>query len=447
MGVYEMSNFHILACMSAMILLCCLPCKAVQEGISVNEHELARQILSNKDLTQVLSMAHDLIGTGMRAGEGYREVWIRDLNTIIELALDVQKQDDVKQALLMFFHFQGEDGNIVDGYVDKARANVSYKYISSKTMPDYLAHKNTVETDQETSLIQAVHKYVLKTSNRSILAEKIQDVKVIDRLEMAMDFLMTHRFNEQYGLIWGATTMDWGDVQPEHQWGVEMDEESHPAIDVYDNAMFIMAISDFLDLAGPEFPKAGKWKAIESNLRQNTMKHLWDGERHKFIPHIYLDKGSSWPENFDENRIYYHGGSTAAMQADLLSKEQISLVLNDMVNNMRFAGAATIGITNWPAYPKGFFKNKSMAPYSYQNSGDWTWWGGRTIQELVRHGFVEEAYREILPMVERVRKNKGFYEWYTVTNEPRGSGSFRGSAGTLGKAIIMLQKWAEGHQK
>ena len=441
-----MSNFRVPLCMAAVILLCCLPCKSAQDCISPTENELARQILSNKDLARVLSMAHDLIGTGMRAGEGYREVWIRDLNTIIELALEVQKHDDVKQALVTFLHFQGEDGNIVDGYVDKDRANVSYKYISSKTMPDYLAHKNTVETDQETSLIQSVHKYVQKTNDRSILAEKVREINVIDRLEMAMDFLMTHRFNEQYGLIWGATTVDWGDVQPEHQWGVEIDQDSHPAIDVYDNAMFIMAIGNFLDLAGPNYQKAGKWKTVASRLRTNVMKHLWDTERHKFIPHIYLDKGSPWPKDFDENRIYYHGGTTAAMQADLLSKEQIHLVLNDMVNNMQSAGAATIGITNWPAYPKGFFKNKSMAPYSYQNCGDWTWWGGRTIQELVRHGFVEEAYREIQPMVERVRKNKGFYEWYTVANEPRGSGSFRGSAGTLGKAIIMLQKWAQDHK-
>ena len=441
-----MNDVRIFVCLAAVILLCWLPCKSAQDSKSPTDHELARQILSNKDLAQVLSMAYDLIGTGMRAGEGYREVWIRDLNTIIELALDVQKQDDVKQALLMFFHFQGEDGNVVDGYVDKDRANVNYKYISSKTMLDYLAHKNTVETDQETSLIQAVYKYVQKTGDRSILVDKVQDIEVIDRLKMAMDFLRIHRFNEQYGLIWGATTMDWGDVQPEHQWGVEMDQDSHPAIDVYDNAMFIMAISDFLNLAGPNHPKASKWKAIESRLRTNVMKHLWDSGRHKFIPHIYLDKGSPWSEDFDENRIYYHGGTTAAMQANLLSKEQIRLVLNDMVNNMQFAGAATIGITNWPAYPKGFFKNKSMAPYSYQNCGDWTWWGGRTIQELVRHGFVKDAYHEILPMIERVRKNNGFYEWYSVANEPRGSGSFRGSAGTLGKAIIMLQQWAHDNQ-
>ena len=442
-----MNGIRVLVCMTVVVLLCCLPCKSAQDSTSPAKHKLARQILSNKNLPKVLAMAYDLIGTGMRAGEGYREVWIRDLNTIIELALEVQKHDDVKQALIKFFHFQGEDGNIVDGYVDRDRANVSYKYISSKTIPDYLAHKNTVETDQETSLIQAVHKYVQKKNDRSILAERIRDIKAIDRLEMAMDFLLSHRFNKQYGLIWGATTVDWGDVQPEHKWGVEMDKDSHPAIDVYDNAMFIMAVDDFLDLIEQDHPNTGKWKQVKSILSTNVMNHLWDKERHKFIPHIYLDKGSPWPENFNENRIYYHGGTTAAMQADILSKDQIRLVLDDMVNNRKSAGAATIGITNWPAYPKGFFKNKSMVPYSYQNCGDWTWWGGRTIQELVRHGFVEEAYREIQPMVKRVIKNKGFYEWYTVANEPRGSGSFRGSAGTLGKAIIMLQEWARENQE
>ena len=442
-----MSKIHILFCIICLMLSFVTSCNSTQAGNPSSQRELAQWILSDVNLTEVLDMARDLLGTGMRAGEGYREVWIRDLNTMIELGLDVQNPEMVKQALLTFLHFQGRNGNIVDGYVDKDRANVSYKYISSATMPQYLAHKNTVETDQETSLIQAIHKYVNKANDRSILKSEIQGVSVLDRLEMAMDFLMTHRFNKRYGLIWGATTMDWGDVQPEHRWGVEMDEQSHPAIDVYDNAMFIVAIDNFIELAGPRDSRAKRWKTVAARLRANTMKHLWDKERHKFIPHIYLDKGSPWPENFDENRIYYHGGSTAAMQADLLSKEQIRLVLNDMVNNMQFAGAATIGITNWPAYPKGFFKNTGMVPYSYQNAGDWTWWGGRTIQELVRHGFIEEAYREIRPMVERVRKNKGFYEWYSVNNEPHGSGSFRGAAGALGKAIIMLQEWAKEHQR
>ena len=65
------------------------------------------------------------------------------------------------------------------------------------------------------------------------------------------------------------------------------------------------------------------------------------------------------------------------------------------------------------------------------------------IQQLAARGYVEQAYREILPMVERVRENNGFFEWYTVRNQPKGSGSFRGSAGVLGKAIQMLLEWSE----
>jgi len=43
-------------------------------------------------------------------------------------------------------------------------------------------------------------------------------------------------------------------------------------------------------------------------------------------------------------------------------------------------------------------------------------------------------------MIQRVRENNGFYEWYTVDNEPKGSGTFRGEAGVLYKAINMLEE-------
>ena len=114
-----------------------------------------------------------------------------------------------------------------------------------------------------------------------------------------------------------------------------------------------------------------------------------------------------------------------------------------MVNNKMFAGAGSIGLTVYPPYPAGFFKNKSMGPFSYQNGGDWTWFGGRMIQQLIAYGYIEQAYQESLPMFERVRINDGFFEWYTIENKPSGSGTFRGSAGVLDKAIQMFLKWAK----
>ena len=64
------------------------------------------------------------------------------------------------------------------------------------------------------------------------------------------------------------------------------------------------------------------------------------------------------------------------------------------------------------------------------------------IQQLIRNGMVQEAYDQLVPMIKRVIDNDGFYEWYTVNNEPRGSGTFRGEAGVLFKAITMLEAWA-----
>jgi hypothetical protein len=100
----------------------------------------------------------------------------------------------------------------------------------------------------------------------------------------------------------------------------------------------------------------------------------------------------------------------------------------------------------YPPYPAGLFKNAAMGPYSYQNGGDWCWFGGRMIQALIRNGFVREAYDELKPMTKRVHEHGDFYEWWSVDNQPRGSKQYRGSAGVLGKSIVMLHAWANAQK-
>jgi glycogen debranching enzyme len=350
----------------------------------------------------------------------------------------VYPKEVLKENLLVFFRMQGDDGNIIDGFIPKEKASgVGYDYIYSDLEPRYAGHKNTVETDQESSLVQAVYKYVKKTGDVGFLMDNIAGKSVQERLEASMDFLMKHRMNEQYGLIWGATTADWGDVQPEHDWGVFLTEDTHYAIDIYDNAMFLIALDNLIELV-PD--RAGLWQPVREKIAQNAMKYLWDTERQKFIPHVYI-KDSPFPADFDENLIYYHGGTAVAIEAGLLSEEEIKVSLNKMLENVKTSGAGSIGLTMYPPYPEGYFKNKGMYPYGYQNGGDWTWFGGRMIQQLVRYGFIQEAYDNLLPMTNRVIENDGFYEWYTVKNEPKGSGTFRGEAGVLFKAITMLEAW------
>jgi hypothetical protein len=410
------------------------------------QRDLARRILEDKRMDQVVQMGHELLKSGLSAGSSYTEVWIRDLNTFIVPLLDVTPHERVRDALLTFFHFQGEDGGIVDGYVPQSINNGGYKHRFSATKPDLKAHKNTVETDQESSLVQAVCRYITKTGDAGILDEVVAGAPVRQRLEMALHYPLAHRFSPEHGLIWGATTADWGDVQPEHPWGVEFDPSSHRAIDIYDNALLIASIGDYLDvIVGQDPAKVKTWSEKREQIREAVRRHLWDNVSGKFIPHLYLD-GSPFPAEFDENRIFYHGGTTVAMEAGLLSKQEIADSLERMRKNVKLARAASIGLTLYPAYPEGFFQNKSMRPYSYQNGGDWDWFGARTIRQLAKSGLVEEAHAELGPMLDRVIQHGGFFEWWTPDNQPKGSGKFRGAAGVLIEAIRELRRWAEAHQ-
>ncbi|GMW02535.1 MAG: hypothetical protein AMXMBFR84_36710 [Candidatus Hydrogenedentota bacterium] len=423
-----------------------IPLAFLSAGIvAADDTSLANAILGDTRLDTVLTLARSTVSSGFSAGSGYGEVWIRDFTTFMELACEVHPKELVRDKLLTFFHFQTENGDIADGYIPREQANISYKYRESASMPDVLAHKNTVETDQESSLVIGVCRYARCTGDTGIFAEDINDMTVSQRLERALGYVHGHRFDVTHGLVWGATTADWGDVQPEHEWGVELDESSHLAIDIYDNALYLVAIDEYLNSgAAIDEDTRIKWHGIRQTIADAVRAHLWDKDRGKFVPHIYLES-SPFPASYDESAVHFHGGTAVAIEAGLLSRHEVTHVLRQMRANVQAAGAASIGLTVYPPYPRGFFKNPGMGPYSYQNGGDWTWFGARMIRQLVRHGLVEEAYTELLPMLDRVIANKGFHEWYTVDNKPKGSDTYRGCAGVLYSAIVDLRAWAASH--
>lgn len=419
-------------CFLAGLLTACTMKKAPEQVLREN-------FRTNPYISYTREKALEVIQTGFNAGDGYDEVWIRDYNTFVELAALVHDASILKEQLLVFFRMQGEDGNILDGFTPVNQAGLAYDYLTFEAEPRYAGHKNTVETDQESSLVQTVYKYIQFTGDSAILNEVVEGKTVSERLEWSMDFLMKQRYDAGYGLIWGATTTDWGDVQPEHDWGVFLTDDTHYAIDIYDNAMFLIALDHLMEMVPST---RTTWAPIRKQIASHVREHLWDEAEQKFIPHLYLEN-SPFPEDFNENEIYYHGGTAVAIEAGLLTPEEILTSLEKMQANMEAAGAGSIGITLYPAYPDGFFLNPSMHAYGYQNGGDWTWFGARMIQQLVAHGFLEEAYEHLQPMIKRVKDNQGFYEWYTVENQPHGSGTFRGSAGVLFTAIRMLEEALE----
>jgi cellobiose phosphorylase len=278
-----------------------------------DNQELAKRILADQSMQRVDKMARDLMKKGFYAGSGYQMVWARDMNTFIELSCEEYDLKVLRENLLMFFHFQQENGELLDGYVPREGFNwEDPNTYESTTAPDHIGFKNTVETDQETSLIQALEKYISKTNDRSILDEKVAGTTVYQRLVFALEYLLNERYSEKYGLITGATTFDWGDVQVEGGTVVDIDELSHWSIDVYDNAMLVIALKNMEAFAGDTTEKQ-RWKELHSSIKSNIKKHLWDPGENKFIPHIYLS-GSPFPDDFDENAIHYHGGTAIAIK-------------------------------------------------------------------------------------------------------------------------------------
>ncbi len=413
---------------------------------SIQAQTLSQRILADKSLVKVDSMAKATLQSGFNAGSGYSQIWARDMNTFIETACDVSDPKNLREAILLFFALQQPNNEMIDGYVLKKDFtwydNTPY---NSDAAPQHVAFKNTVETDQETSLIQIVGKYISKTGDRSILSENVAGKTVLQRMDLMIDYLMNEKNSNKYGLIYGAMTADWGDVQPNDDFGCDINELSTLAIDVYDNAMLVIAL-DYLKDMTSDSDKQSYYRKLRKSIAGNIRKHLWDNKRKKFIPHIYLDK-SPIPEGFDENEIHYHGGTAIAIEAGILTKKEIQIVNKQMLENVRRSGMPSIGLTLYPAYPDNFFRGGMSKAWIYQNGGDWTWFGGRMIQQLILNGFVEEAYQEINPMINRVIKNNGFYEWYGMENIPSGSGNFKGSAGVLAKAIHLLNDWAEKNNR
>ena len=408
-----------------------------------NNKELANIILEDKTLDTVYLKATQLLKKGFTAGDGYPQVWIRDFNTFIETSCDVFDNSVIRQNLLTFLSLQQPDFEIVDGYVLKGHVTWNDPNIYTSPLDtNHVGFKNTVETDQETSLIQAIWKYIKKTGDKQILEEKIGGLSVLERLSRAIGYLIQNRYSEKYGLLTGATTQDWGDVQVEGGAVVDTDEKTHWSVDIYDNSMFAIALGCMADFSTDTCERK-KWAVMQKSLKENIRKYLWDQNKGKFIPHIYL-KDSPFPADFDENAVWFHGGTAIAIEAGILSKKEIIASYKRMQENVRLSGAPSIGLTLYPPYPEGIIKDSnSSKPYIYQDGGDWTWFGGRMVQQLVANGFAEEAYESVRPMIDRVIANDKFFEWYGIDGKPKGSGDFRGEAGVLAKAIIMLREWAE----
>jgi hypothetical protein len=127
--------------------------------------------------------------------------------------------------------------------------------------------------------------------------------------------------------------------------------------------MFVISLGYMIDFEDDPAEKK-KWEEMRESAKRNIREYLWDESKSKFIPHIYLN-GSPFPENFNENAIHFHGGTAIAVEAGILSREEILTVYMQMLENVRLSGAPTIGLTLYPPYPDGLLKGQVLVNHIY----------------------------------------------------------------------------------
>ncbi|MBE0460429.1 MAG: hypothetical protein IBX60_02170 [Candidatus Aminicenantes bacterium] len=357
---------------------------------------------------------------GFSAGTDYPQIWLRDANTILPASQYFYEKPFLCSWLEEHLAYQKSNGSLED-------------WVDSVGNSD----KNTTETDQESSTVQAAHQ-VFKLLGPQWLDEKTQGESIINRLENALIFVLKNRFNTHYCLLTGAHTADWGDIDliDDDEQAVYVDERTHWTIDIYDQSMFYQAclnLSEMFRSLGQN-NKADFWAEQASTIKTNTNRWLWQKERGFYRVHLHLD---SLRHDFEEDDILAMGGNTAAMLSGLASEQQCRQIIQEIIKRQKSLGLSTISGTLLPPYPKNVFKHPLLdEPFEYQNGAQWDWFGGRLICVLFKNGFSSIAKEKLKEIIHKNLTNRGFFEWENTEGTPRGSDYYCGSAGSIGKALF-----------
>jgi hypothetical protein len=358
--------------------------------------------------------------SGFSPGTNYPQIWLRDANTILPASRFLYGRPFLSSWIEEHLRYQTSSGSLQD-------------WIDARGITD----KNTTETDQETSAVQAAYQ-VYGLLGSDWLQTDIQGKAILDRLELALRFVWETRLSPETGLITGAHTADWGDVDlvDADQQAVYVDERTIWTTDIYDQSMFYLAclnLSEMLEAVGAG-DRSAAWKEKAQVLKQRTNDLLWQPGRGFYRVHHHL---SDLRHDFDEDNIFAMGGNTMAVLAGLAAPHKTESIIQTALTRQPEYKVSTISGTLLPPYPAGTFAHPLLDdPYEYQNGAQWDWFGAKLIYAMFEYGFSRPARIKLLEVMRKNLVNRGFYEWENLGGAGVGSDLFCGSAGSLARAVI-----------
>ncbi len=377
---------------------------------------------------------------GFRPGKVYPEMYIRDIAWGMETAQYYYPDEYLREPIEAYLRRQytanthSLDGDF--GVVAGAGA------IGGIITPDGRSNKQTITTDEETSLIHAAYLYYNIAYDTAWLKKDIQGVPLIERLNLAAEWLYNHRFDSGLQLLWRGHTTDWGDVKFEKGPGYTdyNPAQDHLTASIYDQALAYMALVELakMNAAVDNIDRADEWQQKAEALKAQTNALLWQTEKGVYLTHTHIT-----PLEHDFNEAAMISIANAlAVYSGLTDFRQNQAIFDNLEWAQHQADAKKPGLSIYPYYPNQwpnlFFDYSGMGYGNYQNGGVWDWWGGVQIKAEFLMGFAETGQKHLLQVANEWQDHPGnIIEWHSTT-DPRHEGShyYSAAAGTMGSAII-----------
>lgn len=300
------------------------------------------------------------------------------------------------------------------------------------------ADRNSVEADQESSAVIAAARVLAITGDRTWLQKDVAGRSLRERCDDALTYLWQERRDARTGLITSGFTADWGDVTPVYpdQRAIYLDEKTPRVVGLYTNALAYQAARALATMheAAGDHAAADRWWADAEWLKTAVEITLWKQSRGFYRMHVStaaprVDTGDA--------DVLAMGGHAAALGAGLVDPARAALVLDALDARRREMNLPTISFTLLPPLPAGLFQHPAVKePWTYQNGGQWDWFGGRLVLAEFEYGRAARASEHLVELARKAQQSGGLFEWHTRDGQGRGSPQYAGSAGALGTAIL-----------
>jgi hypothetical protein len=360
---------------------------------------------------------------GFRPGKAYSEMSLRSLAWSMETAQYYYPEAYLREPLEAYLRRQslGRPGQAAtqNGLARGAIGNT----INSN---GHLV-KDISTSDEESSLIHAAYIYYNMTYNTAWLRQELQGATIIERLNLAAEWLYTQRLDHTRQLVWRGAGNDWGTPLAASESGASAGRPTQ--FSLYDQALAYIAFIELarMNAAIDDTGQADQWQLRAELLKNQSYAHLWQADQGLYQARSLISPPEAGAA--EANRVTIV--NALAVYSNLADPHQHPLIFKQLEAARLQAGAKKAGLSLYPYRPESRAGIKA-------NGALWDWWAGLQIKAEFLSGFADTATIHLQQVANEWQHHPGnIIEWQSpLEADQEGSHYYSAAAGTVGSAII-----------